>query len=97
MDIYCKLISAVLYKINCSEYLKEFLEIDIFNKNILADEKFHKHFLADVLPRLIECLEKFDSVEIFNNVSTCVQKVIFIFILSVSVFIDAFFFSVFIL
>lgn len=76
VDIYCKLISSILQKIDCFEYLQEFLGLDLFDKTILTHEKFHINFLVTVLPSLIECLKKFDFTESFDYISKYVQKVV---------------------
>ncbi|XP_018577936.1 uncharacterized protein LOC108916212 [Anoplophora glabripennis] len=77
VDIYCKFISSLLHNIDCIEYLKGFLNLDLFDKHILAHEKFHKNFLINVLPSFIECLKKFECVEVFDYISKYVQKCLF--------------------
>lgn len=71
--VYCKFISAVLFKISSNSQLTRFLRLDVFPKSLISEENFIKEFFGICLPSFISCMFRMDNT--LNDISRIIQKV----------------------
>ncbi|XP_023026512.2 uncharacterized protein [Leptinotarsa decemlineata] len=75
---YCRLIACVLDKIQSPMKFTDFIRNKIlFHKSLILAKDFVSQFLSIVMPKFVENLVKFDTKDVFLEVSKVIQKCIF--------------------